>query len=91
MFVIESFMWSRDFFRHEVGDTEGRGAITFTFVCKHFKLFQVEDFLWWVSANLEEHERRTARVVGGAELAGQRYERERTESSGHLAYLRRSK
>ena len=44
--VIESIMWSRDFFRHEVGETEGRGAITFTSVGKHFKLFPMEDFLW---------------------------------------------
>ena len=57
--VIESIMWSRDFFRHEVGETEGRGAITFTEVRKHNKLFPVEDFLWQVSANLEEDERRT--------------------------------
>ena len=41
-----NIMWkSTGFLRHVVGETEQRGAITFTYVCEHWKLFPVEDFL----------------------------------------------
>ena len=43
---IKSIMWrSTDFLRHVMGETEGRGAITFIYVCEHCKMFPVEDFL----------------------------------------------
>ena len=49
----KSIMWrSTDFFlRQVVNEKEGMGAVTFTCVCEHCKLFPVEDFLWRVSAN----------------------------------------
>ena len=46
---IKSIMWrSTDFLRHVVEAMEGRGAVTFTFVCEHCNLIPAEDFLWWV-------------------------------------------
>ena len=44
---------STDFFRHVVGEKEGRRAITFAFVCERCNLFPVEDVLWWVYINCE--------------------------------------
>ena len=46
MSFVKSIMWrSADLLRHVVGETEDSGAITFTHVCEHCKLFQVGDFL----------------------------------------------
>ena len=50
---------STDFSRHVAGGTEGREAITFTYVCEHSMLFRVEDFLW-VSTNHEERRKRNS-------------------------------
>ena len=52
----------------------GGGAITFTCVCEHCKLFQVEDFSWWVSNYHGEWltKKQTVSVVGGVERAGNR-------------------
>ena len=50
---------STDFLIHAVGETEGRGSITFTCVCEHCKLFPVEDLPWWVSLIVEKGERDT--------------------------------
>ena len=46
--------------RHVVGETEGRGAITFSYVCENYKLFPVEDFLWWVSTNHGERRKKNS-------------------------------
>ena len=42
-----------DFLRYVVSETDGRGAIAFTCVCVHCKIFPLEDFLWWVSGKDE--------------------------------------
>ena len=40
----KNIIWKKkDFFRHVVDEKEGRGAISFTCVCEHCKLFFVED------------------------------------------------
>ena len=45
-------MWkSTDFLRHVKGETEGRGVIAFIYVCQHWKVFPVEDVLWWLPTN----------------------------------------
>ena len=48
-----SILW-KSTLRRVVGEKEGRGAITFTNVREHFKLFPVENFLWWVRTNRGE-------------------------------------
>ena len=49
---IKNFMLKcTEFVRHVVGETEGRGVITFTSVGGHYKLLPVEDFLCKVSTN----------------------------------------
>ena len=50
----KNIMWrTTDFLRHVAGETEGRGTITFTYVCEHRKVIPVEGrtFLLWVSIN----------------------------------------
>ena len=51
--LMRSIAWmSTDFPRQVVGETErGRAPVTFTQVCDYCKLFPVEEFLWWVTAN----------------------------------------
>ena len=54
-----NIMWkSTDFLRHVTGETEERGAITFTHVCEHCKLFPEEDFWWWVSTDHGERRKK---------------------------------
>ena len=52
--IMKRIMWKRtDFLRHVVGEVEEKGAINFTYVCEHCKMFVVEDMLW-VTANQGE-------------------------------------
>ena len=42
---MKSIVWrSTDFFRHVVGETEEKRAITFSYVCEQWKLFPMEFF-----------------------------------------------
>ena len=49
---------NNDLLRHVVCEKRGRGAITFTYVCEHRKVFPVEHFLWWVSTNHGEKKKK---------------------------------
>ena len=40
-----------DFTRPVAGEVEEKGTITFKYVCEHCKQFQVEGFLWGVTAS----------------------------------------
>ena len=81
----------RFFLRRVVSEKEGMGAVTFTFVCEHCKLFPVEDFLWWVSANHGETKKKTKNSKSGSQIACSRCKSETqpltTQSSRHAVRL----
>ena len=66
--------WKRaDFLRHVAGETEGRGAITFTCVGEHRKLFPGADFLWWVSTSHGERRKKKSMRGWWCGMCGQLY------------------